>query len=128
MFLTRSRYMPAKRAFIAALAVSFVGTLGCDAQPQDEISAKEAKAMVFSAPRPDYPLLARQARYTGSGVFVLNIDKPTGVVQSITIGRSTGHKILDWAAMAAFIKWRFKPNTVHKVKIPITFTMSGWRY
>ena len=120
--------MTVNRSALTAFVVAAFGSICCADQMQDEISAEHARAMVVSAPRPDYPLLAREARYTGSGVFIVNIDKPTGVVRSITIGQSTGHKILDWAAMAAFIKWRFKPNSLHKVKIPVTFTMNGWRY
>jgi TonB family protein len=120
--------MVKRRAVLAALAVSFLGTVRCDAEQSPDVTLKDAKAMVISAPMPDYPLLAREARYTGSGVFILNLQRSSGVVQSITIGRSTGHQILDWAAMAAFIRWRFKPNTAKKVKIPVTFTMTGWRY
>ncbi|PYJ79337.1 MAG: hypothetical protein DME69_05200 [Verrucomicrobia bacterium] len=42
--------------------------------------------------------------------------------------QSIGSPILDNAATSAFRQWRFKPGTVSKVKIPITFTMTGASY
>jgi TonB family protein len=41
---------------------------------------------------------------------------------------STGVKILDEAAVSTFSQWRFRPDTVKKVRIPIHFTLSGVRY
>jgi outer membrane biosynthesis protein TonB len=35
---------------------------------------------------------------------------------------------LDNAATGAFRQWRFRPGTVSKVNIPITFTMTGASY
>jgi len=64
---------------------------------------------------------------TGSGIVVLNVDPSTGNVTSALLLKSTGHKILDDAALDAFRQWRFKPGSVHKVKIPINFTMQGFR-
>ncbi|PYJ38148.1 MAG: hypothetical protein DME81_06315 [Verrucomicrobia bacterium] len=39
--------------------------------------------------------------------------------------QSTGDSTLDKSAVRAFRKWRFKPGTVSKVRIPIEFTMTG---
>jgi TonB family protein len=38
---------------------------------------------------------------------------------------STGYQLLDNAALNAFRRWQFKPGTVSKAKVPITFTMDG---
>jgi TonB family protein len=80
--------------------------------------------------RPDYPLEARQNHLQGSGVFILNISEKTGRVESIQINQSTGHRILDAAAMKALINYRFKPHTVTKVWIPVRFKLGpltpGW--
>ena len=73
--------------------------------------------------RPDYPFEARSASMRGSGVFILNINEKTGVIESIRIKKSTGHRILDLAAMKAFITYRFKPHTPTRVWIPIAFWM-----
>ena len=73
--------------------------------------------------RPDYPYEARNASMRGSGVFILNINEKTGVIESIRIKKSTGHRILDLAAMKAFITYRFKPHTPTRVWIPVSFWM-----
>ena len=65
---------------------------------------------------------ARHNRIQGSGVFILNISHQTGRVDSITIKKSTRHRILDAAAMKAFFTYRFKPGTPPKVWIPVDFT------
>lgn len=117
-----------KPLLLVAGVGAFLCTLRCQAEELREISGKEARPFVVSAPRPEYSFIARQARYTGSGVFILNVKRSTGLVQSITIERSTGHAILDASAMQAFIRWRFKPNTVSKVRMPITYAMTGAAY
>ena len=33
--------------------------------------------------------------------------------------------MLDRAAREAFLRWRFKPGTSRRIKVPITFTMGG---
>jgi TonB family protein len=40
---------------------------------------------------------------------------------------STGHRILDDAAMDALRKWRFRPGTVSTVTMPLTFSLQGYR-
>jgi hypothetical protein len=35
--------------------------------------------------------------------------------------QSTGNKLLDGAALEAYLKWRFKPGSVPQVKMPIEF-------
>jgi TonB family protein len=78
---------------------------------------------------PEYPVQARRAHLTGAGVLMLSVDRKTGVVTSVTMEKSTGHKILDDAGIRAFSQWRFKPGVVTegKVKIPINFRMDGVR-
>ena len=73
--------------------------------------------------RPEYPVEARRNRIQGSGVFILNISHQTGRVDSITIKKSTGHNILDAAAMKAFMTYRFKPGTPPKIWIPLDFNV-----
>ena len=81
------------------------------------------KALAIYAPRPEYPYEARERRIAGAGEAVLAVDLNTGVVTKAEMARSTGSPILDNAALAAFRQWQFKPGTVWKVRIPITFTM-----
>ncbi len=87
----------------------------------------EPKALAVYAPRPDYPYEAREKRTVGHGIAILTVDPDTGIVRAARMEPSTGHKILDDAALTAFRQWRFKPGTVRKVRIPINFTMRSFR-
>ena len=55
----------------------------------------------------------------------MTVDSASGAVTEAEMAQSTGSPILDNAATSAFRRWRFKPGSVSKVKIPITFTMTG---
>jgi TonB family C-terminal domain len=85
------------------------------------VSISSAKALAIYTPRPDYPSEARSQRITGSGVCVVSVDPRNGSVTEASMAQSTGDPRLDNAAISAFRKWRFKPGTVLKVKIPIEF-------
>lgn len=74
---------------------------------------------------PIYPYLARVNLFDGQGFFRLQINSDTGSVSSVTIVKSTTHKILDDAAIRAFRKWRFKPHSAEAVIVPVTFTLEG---
>ena len=91
------------------------------------LSISSAKALATYAPRPQYPYEARSRHVTGSGVCVVEVG-PSGSVTSAAMAQSIGNPILDNAAVSAFRQWRFKPGSVSKVKIPITFTMTGAQY
>jgi protein TonB len=91
------------------------------------MSISSAKALATYAPRPQYPYEARSRHVTGSGVCVVEVS-PSGSVTSASMAQSIGNPILDNAATSAFRQWRFKPGSVSKVKIPITFTMTGAQY
>lgn len=92
------------------------------------MSMSRAKALALYAPRPQYPYEARSRHVTGSGVIVCQVDAGSGNVGSCSVSSSTGSPILDGAATSAFRQWRFRPGTVSKVNIPITFTMTGASY
>jgi TonB family protein len=83
------------------------------------------KALAVYTPRPKYPYEAHLRRQTGTGVAVLMVDPSTGVVKNAEMEVSTGHEILDNAALSTFRRWQFKPGTVSKVHVPVTFTMGG---
>jgi periplasmic protein TonB len=92
------------------------------------MSMSRAKALALYAPRPQYPYEARSRHITGSGVIVVDVDSASGNVTSASVASSIGSPILDNAAVSAFRQWRFRPGTVSKVRIPITFTMTGASY
>jgi TonB family protein len=99
--------------------------LGAASAASDDQDLRDA---TLYAPKPDYPFYARSNHVTGSGIAIITIDKSTGKVIDATMAISTESKELDAAALEAFRRWKFKPNTVTKAKIPITFTMAGKAY
>jgi TonB family protein len=92
------------------------------------MSMSRAKALATYAPRPQYPYEARSRHVTGSGVIVCTVDSGSGSVSGCSVSSSTGNSILDNAATSAFRQWKFRPGTMSKVNIPITFTMTGASY
>lgn len=82
--------------------------------------SKGPAAMIFK-PRIRYPLVARQAGITGSGIAVVAVDSETGKVTDVWMEKSTGHAILDRETIRAFREARFRKGTISRVKIPITF-------
>ncbi|MEY2526476.1 MAG: periplasmic protein TonB [Verrucomicrobiota bacterium] len=91
------------------------------------VTAAGAKANATYAPKPEYPYEARSRHLTGSGVAVVSVD-PSGNVTSAEMAQSIGNPILDNSATSAFRRWKFKPGSVSRAKIPITFTMTGASY
>ncbi|MEP7070977.1 MAG: energy transducer TonB [Verrucomicrobiota bacterium] len=95
-------------------------------RPAGQMNASGAKAVAISAPRPEYPYEARSRKITGNGVALLTVDVASGSVSDVSMAQSTGNNILDNSAMTAFKRWRFKPGAcAPRVRIPITYTMSG---
>jgi TonB family protein len=91
-------------------------------------SIASAKGFALSAPRPEYPYEARSRHITGSGVAILDIDPNSGLVRDAVMSQSIGNPILDHSALSAFKRWRFKTGTPAKIRIPITFTLTGASY
>lgn len=92
------------------------------------MSITGAKALAIYAPKPEYPYEARSRHQTGSGVCVVSVDTASGSVTDATMAQSIGSPILDQSTLSAFRRWKFKPGTVSRVKIPITYTMTGASY
>lgn len=86
------------------------------------------KAMVAYAPRPVYPYEARRQRVTGSGVALLNVDQISGTVTDVLMTQSCGNTVLDNSTIGALRRWRFRPGSVTKVQVPITYTLMGASY
>ncbi|MHB9097827.1 MAG: energy transducer TonB [Syntrophales bacterium] len=80
--------------------------------------------------RPAYPPLARLRGY--QGVVVLFVEVlADGRVGQVGIRRSTGHHILDRAALEAVGSWRFEPGrregraVTMSVEVPVRFVLNG---
>jgi TonB family protein len=93
------------------------------------MSISGAKAIAIFAPKPDYPYEARSRHVTGSGVAVLSVDTASGNVTEASMAQSIGNPILDNSTVSTFRRWRFQPGKcAPKVKVPITYTMTGASY
>ena len=90
------------------------------------MSISGAKAVAVFAPKPEYPYEARSRHITGSGVCVLSVDVASGSVTDASMAQSIGNPILDNSTVSTFRRWKFRPGmAAPKVKVPITFTMTG---
>jgi TonB family protein len=76
---------------------------------------------VWFAPTPDYPPEARRRRLVGKGLFAIHIGNE-GRVQSVDVIKTSGHSLLDRAAIDAFRRWRFRPRSIGSVSVPIEYT------
>ena len=93
------------------------------------MSISGAKAVAIFAPKPEYPYEARSRHVTGSGVALLSVDTSSGNVTDASMAQSIGNPILDNSTISTFRRWRFQPGKcAPKVKVPITYTMTGASY
>ena len=105
-------------ALLAFAAVVQIASAGEVSRPS---SAYRSVRTIY-APAPKYPRRWAAEGVVGEGMALLTVDRETGAVTHAYMLESTGHKLLDYSALEAFEQWRFKPGTVSKVKIPVTFT------
>jgi len=83
---------------------------------------------VAGNPKPHYPILARNKGIEGR-VVVNVLVSAQGTVSTISVGQSSGSRLLDKAAVQAVKKWRFHP-VLHNGKgvpssetVPIVFRL-----
>ncbi|MDY6792998.1 MAG: energy transducer TonB [Thermodesulfobacteriota bacterium] len=92
-------------------------------------SLLEAKPMYRVNPPPLYPLIARKRGYQGHVILEALINQQ-GKVIDIRVFSSSGHSILDKAAMASVKKWSFQPGMLGTekiemwVRVPIRFRLN----
>ena len=98
------------------------------AEPEEDYAT--ARPSYGFTPRPGYPAVAIRRGYEGS--VLLNVRVlPNGKPEEVTIFRSSGHKVLDKAALKAVKRWKFVPaqrgfKAVSSwVKVPIEFRLEG---
>jgi len=83
-------------------------------------------------PIPEYPDYARRRGWEGRVVLTVEVDE-AGRGRSVSIKQSSGHKLLDDAALAAVRTWRFVPGmrgnlpVTAQVDVPIRFRLDDAR-
>jgi len=77
---------------------------------------------------PEYPLTARAQRQTGQVMLAVSVNA-LGRVDQLRVVASSGHPLLDQAALSAVRQWRFKPAeksgqpVATTVQVPIRFAI-----
>ncbi|MBU0675170.1 MAG: energy transducer TonB [Proteobacteria bacterium] len=89
---------------------------------------REARPLYQHNPPPVYPGKARKRRQQGTVVLEVRVGVDGGVAQ-IRLHQSSGHDLLDRAAMNAVRDWRFEPGTKNgravamPVLVPVRFEL-----
>ena len=86
------------------------------------------RAEYLNNPRPPYPMVARRMGWGGK--VILNVEVlAEGACGAVNVSRSSGHKVLDNAAMETVRSWRFVParhagRAITKwFQVPINFSV-----
>lgn len=91
---------------------------------------ENAKADYLHNPKPAYPAVARQRHWTGRVVLKVQVQAD-GSCGHAEISQSSGHDVLDEAALEAVSRWRFSPAkrggraVDSTVNVPINFNLEG---
>ena len=86
-------------------------------------SRPSGKARNLSGPKAEYPPEALPLKLTGTGTYILHFDQKTGLVTDVTVAQSSGHDILDQAAIKAFRQWHEDPNCAKEVTMTYFFAV-----
>lgn len=87
---------------------------------EEVIVASKYKQDTTLAPDPTYPILARNRRHRGQGVYRLIINDKTGIVDQVQVMKPTGSKELDAEAVMTLFKWTFRPG-IKQREVAIVF-------
>lgn len=80
-------------------------------------------------PRPTYPRMAKQRGWQGLVVVAVEVNE-LGCANTVTVKQSSGHAMLDDAAIDAARRWHFRParkdgrDITASVEVPVRFSLS----
>lgn len=80
-------------------------------KPQAAIMKTRMNKLSKHAPKPRYPRMAIKRGIEGSVVVKILIDE-SGLPYSVSVLKSSGFKVLDDAAKATAMRWKFSPALV----------------
>lgn len=93
-------------------------------------SSWDNEPSILQNPAPVYPAIARRNKWEGTVLVMVEINS-NGIPKKVKLERSSGHPILDTAAIDVVPNWKFSPATLlgipveSKVLIPIRFKLRG---
>lgn len=76
--------------------------------PDEPVTEPRGYAGYLRNPAPEYPLAAQKRGLEGKVVLKVHV-LASGQPDSVTVARSSGHQILDEAALKAVLQWAFAP-------------------
>ncbi|WP_217428393.1 energy transducer TonB [Rugamonas rivuli] len=97
--------------------------------PPEPVTEPRGYAGYRSNPAPDYPALAQDRGLQGNVVLKVHV-LASGKPDNVAVDKSSGHKILDDAAVKAVLAWSFDPAKRGQtpidgwVKVPLNFKLS----
>jgi protein TonB len=97
-------------------------------QESRSTSVREATPLYRQNPVPDYPLLGRKRGYQGTVIIDVLVSRE-GRVSDLRLSTSSGHTVLDQAALTSVKTWLFHPGTRGEekvdmwVKVPVRFQL-----
>jgi TonB family protein len=111
--------------YLATIIVALAFRMPASATPPEFKADPDGNLKVYflNMPVPNYPDSAKAFHKKGKGWYKLRIDPATGVVREVTILKSTGVKVLDDSAAAAFLQWKAKPHLIDHAVIPVEFSI-----
>lgn len=95
---------------------------------QSPAPSRQAVPLYLQNPSPEYPPAARRRGYEGTVMMEVFVDSE-GKVRNLRLSESSGHDMLDRAAMWAVKDWMFEPARQGEekvdmwVKVPLTFRL-----
>ncbi|MCL7489140.1 MAG: energy transducer TonB [Desulfobulbaceae bacterium] len=89
------------------------------ADAEDNPVVVEARPLYRQNPPPPYPGKARHRRLEGTVILEVQVSSE-GSVDDLRIKESSGHRILDQAAMSSVRKWVFEPGRRNGLRIAMT--------
>jgi protein TonB len=97
--------------------------------PAPTVPALQARANYERNPPPPYPRSARRQGLQGVVLLAVRVNE-RGRVESLHVVESSGHAVLDQAALKAVRDWRFRPARAgplpiaSTVEVPVRFTLA----
>lgn len=97
-------------------------------KPATAVISTKAIPKYKTNPKLGYPRIAKKRGYQGQVLLFVVVSKK-GITKEVSISKSSGHKILDTAALKAVKKWQFYPGTKDgnpvemSVTVPIRFDL-----
>jgi protein TonB len=96
----------------------------------EKVTQPSAGASYLHNPRPAYPEAAMERGLEGKVLMKVHVQ-PNGKPDSVTVSKSSGHSILDAAAVSTVKQWSFVPAMRGKtpiagwVTVPLTFNLQN---